>query len=109
MFSHMARRLVTQSFKKPQYNGAIRTLYWTRRDGDFKYIGLESSTIDIFEGKFKHRKIISSPKDLDLLVKKESIGKLTNEKELNSLLNFSKKIYSPVNRSILNKIIKEVI
>ena len=67
------------------------------------------NSIDIFEGKFKHRKIISSAKDLDLLVKKVSIGKLTNDKELNSLLNFSKKIYSPINRSILNKIIKEVI
>ena len=66
-------------------------------------------SIDIFEGKFKHRKIISSSKDLDLLIKKESIGKLTNDKELNSLLNFSTKIYSPVNRSILNKLIKKLI
>ena len=39
-------------------------------------------SIDIFEGKFKHRKIISSSKDLDLLIKKEIIGKLTNDKEL---------------------------
>ncbi len=66
-------------------------------------------SIDIFEGKFKHRKIISSTKDLDLLVEKESIGKLTNDIEINSLLNFSKKIYSPVNRSILNKLIKKLI
>ena len=65
-------------------------------------------SIDIFEGKFNHRKIISSTKDLDLLIKKEDIGKLTNDKELNSLLDFSNKIYSPVNSSVLNKIIKEV-
>ena len=65
-------------------------------------------SIDIFEGKFNHRKIISSTKDLDLLIKKENIGKLTNDKELNSLLDFSNKIYSPVNSSVLNKIIREV-
>ena len=53
-------------------------------------------------------RIISYTKDLDLLIKKESIGKLTNDKELNSLLDFSNKIYSPVNSSVLNKIIREV-
>ena len=69
----------------------------------------DHESIDIFEGKFKYRKIISTTKDLDLLIKEEYTGKMTNDKELNSLVNFSNKIYSPVDRSIIDKIIKEVI
>ena len=65
-------------------------------------------SIDIFEGEFNHRKIISSSKDLDILLKKEKSGELTNDKDLSLLRNFSNKIYSPFNRSILNKIFKEV-
>lgn len=52
MFSNMARRAFTQTFiqSRNSNRNAIRNLYWTRRDGEFKYIGLESSTIDIYEG-----------------------------------------------------------
>ena len=54
MFSNMARRVFTQTFIRTRNNNgninSIRNLYWTRKDGDFKYIGLESSTIDIYEG-----------------------------------------------------------
>ena len=67
------------------------------------------NSIDIFEGEFNHRKIISSSKDLDFLLKKEKDGKMTSDKDLKVLWNFSNKIYSPVNSSILNKIINEVI
>ncbi len=69
----------------------------------------DHKSIDIFEGEFNHRKIISSSKDLDILLKKEKDGKMTSDKDLKLLWNFSNKIYSPVNRSILNKIIKEAI
>ena len=84
----MARRLVTQSFKKPQYNGAIRTLYWTRQDGDFKYIGLESSTIDIFEGINN----IKFP-ETDMILKGEPLFEVDSNTFLDGIFESKKNTY----------------
>lgn len=100
MFSHMARRLVTQSFKKPQYKSPIRTLYWTRQDGDFKYIGLESSTIDIFEGINN----INFPKR-EMILKGETLFEVLTDTILDGIIESKKDtLIVATNKNIMNTI-----
>ena len=100
MFSHTARRLVTKTFIKPQYNSAIRTLYWTRKEGNFKYIGLESSTIDIYEGINN----IKFP-ETDMVLKGEPLFEVLTDTILDGTIESKKDtLVVATNTSIMNTI-----
>jgi hypothetical protein len=46
MFSTLAKRVLKNNLIKTN----VRNLYWVKKRGEFKYIGLENSTVDIYEG-----------------------------------------------------------
>lgn len=102
MFSNLARRAFTQTFirSRNSNSNSIRNLYWTRRDGEFKYIGLESSTIDIYEGINN----IKFPKE-NMILKGEPLFEVDSNTILDGIIESKKDtLIVDTNQRIMNTI-----
>ena len=81
MFSTLAKCAV-----KPIYN--MRTLYWVVKRGEYKYIGLDATAIDIYEGV----KNIHYP-NVDMVLKGDTLFKVNSDSFVDGVFTSKKDTY----------------